>query len=1193
MRHATIVLVLLGLWTITTRVSRAADAVPVPPPAGAPNLVSLDGEDWLLAPDPQNAGREQAWYQTPQPEAKRTKVPWIIQDAFPGYHGVAWYWREFAAPANPHPQGRYLLRFWAVDYQAEIWLNGVAVGQHEGGESPFVLDVTTALQPNQTNRLAVRVLNPHHQPIDGIVLNETPHRNKALPYSAGNAWDQGGIMDSVELLLAPAVRVAELFVRPDAKTGDVRIQATIQNAQANAVAGQLELALAPAQAGETLALGHVDRQWPPGETVVESCLHVDHPRLWELNDPCLYRVTAGVRAEGSASLDEHSVRCGFRDFRFERGAFRLNGRRLYLRCSHTGNCCPIGLEMPHDPDFLRRDLLNAKAMRFNAIRFIAGVPKRYQLDLCDELGLMVYEESYAGWCLSDSPKMPERYNESVLGMVRRDRNHPSVTIWGLLNETPDGPVFRHAASVLPALRALDDSRLVLLNSGRWDAQSGGVAGIEHWQNPERTDPCVTFNGTDHKIQALGITWAPGQLAFHPGRNGEYAVVRWKAPADEQIDVSAIFTSIAERATTDVHVLHNGQPLFDGGINVLGGGREQKFQAAVAVRAGDTLDCVCGYGNGNYGADTTALAVCVKCASGKKYDAAADFSSKQNPQGPWIYGHLPPAAKPVADTFRAFPAAPVAQQFGTLSNPGSSVWEDVLADKHPYQRVPHTADVIRTLRTIDGGGQPLFLSEYGIGSSNDLLRLVRHYEQAGKPDAEDAAFYRAQRDRFLADWERWKLAEAFDRPEDFFAQANARMGGQRLLGLNAIRSNPHVIGHSLTGTVDQGMTAEGLWTTFRELKPGTMDAVFDGWAPLRWCLFAEPAHVYRKSAVRLEAVLANEDALPPGEYPLRLQVVGPNLTRVFERTLTVTIPVRAKTAAPADGKAPDEPSGSAPADSPQDEPPMVLPVFNEEVVIDGPAGKYRWLATFERGAAAAGEAVEFYVDDPALMPPVETEVVLWGTDAGLSQWLTEHGVQVRPFAAEAPGKREVILAAATPPAPGGAAVFRVLAERIARGSTVIFLSPAVFADGDKRTAWLPLANKGAITGLPAWLYHKEDWAKPHPIFAGLPTGGLLDYAFYRELIPDAAFVGQDPPAEAVAGGINATIGYSSGLTVAVYPLGAGRVVLNTLLVREHLGRQPVAERLLRNLLRYASQDVQQPLAELPPEFAAQLKALGYE
>lgn len=181
-------------------------------------------------------------------------------------------------------------------------------------------------------------------------------------------------------------------------------------------------------------------------------------------------------------------------------------------------------ETPHDPDYLRRDLLNQKAMRYNAIRFISGVPKRYQLDLADEIGLMVYPEAYAGWCLADSPKMKERYNESVFGMIRRDRNHPCITMWGLLSETADGPVFRHAVSILPKVRKLDDSRVVLLNSGRFD-HAGGGAGIQVWRPTGRDDPCVTRNGTDHVIQALGITWQPGQIAFHPGRDGEYAVVR--------------------------------------------------------------------------------------------------------------------------------------------------------------------------------------------------------------------------------------------------------------------------------------------------------------------------------------------------------------------------------------------------------------------------------------------------------------------------------------------------------------------------------------------------------------------------------------------------------------------------------------------------------------------------------------------
>jgi hypothetical protein len=1143
------------------------------PPVRGTTVASLDGQ-WLLATDPRNVGRDGQWWTAPRPDAKPTKVPWIIQDAFPGYHGVAWYWREFEAPANPVPGGRSLLRFWQVDYTAEVWLNGTAVGSHEGGESPFVFDVTSLIKPNAKNRLAVRVLNPTHQPIDGIVLNETPHRNKALPYTSGSAWNQGGIWDSVEVLSVPAIRIEDLFVRPDWKTGQIRVQLNIRNAGAAAVKGNVHLTVAPAATGETLAMRSLSPELKVGDTLIETTLAVENPRLWNLDDPFLYRVTARVgpgspdAALSPGELHEHSVRCGFRDFRFENGAFRLNGKRIYLRCSHTGNCCPIGLEMPHDPDYLRRDLINQKMMRYNAIRFISGVPKRYQLDLADEIGLMVYPEAYAGWCLADSPKMKERYNESVFNMVRRDRNHPCITLWGLLNETSDGPVFRHAVSVLPEVRKLDDSRVVLLNSGRFD-NAGGTAGIQVWRPLDRIDPCVTRNSTDHVIKALGITWQPGQIAFHPGRNGDYAVVRWTAPADDRVEYSASYRSIAETATTDLHVTHNGKPLFDTVINLQGKGPEATFSATLDVKAGDSIDSVCGWGNRSYGADTTALAVKVKSASGKTWDAEKDFSIEPDPNGAWSYGWLKPGDKPSSATFARFPYGVTERDIGSISNPGSTVWEDILSDQHPYQRVPHTAQVIRTLRTLGGNGKPVWLSEYGIGSAIDLLRTCRWYEQAGKTEAEDARLYQSWRDQYLADWQRYRLNEVFDRPEDFFAQSLARMAGQRLLGINAIRANPNVIGHSLTGTLDQGMTAEGVWTTFRELKPGATDALFDAWAPLRWCLFAEPVNVYRKTPVKLEAVLANEDALAPGDYPVRVQVVGPNLSRVFEKKISVRI---------ADPKS-------------KPEPPMVLPVFSEEVVIDGPPGTYRFLATFEKGAAACGEEVRFFVDvAPEEMPKVDTQIVLMSSDAALAHWLNDHGIRHRPYVPGRQSAREVILASGKPTA-DPTVLFRDLAQRIAGGSTVIFLTTDTYAKGNQSTGWLPLKAKGQVSGIARWLYHSDEWAKQHPIFEGLQAGGLMDYSYYRELIPDVVLAGIEPATDPIAGGINASWGYQSGLLVAVYRFGAGEFILNSLLIRDHLGKVPQAERLLRNMLRFASRDTSKPLAPLPADFDTRLKELG--
>ena len=92
---------------------------------------------------------------------------------------------------------------------------------------------------------------------------------------------------------------------------------------------------------------------------------------------------------------------GFRDFRVVDGYFRLNNRRLFVKSTHTGNHCPYRMISPPDgyPDMLRKDLLYAKACGFNMVRFISGVAHPYELDLCDELGLMVYEESSGSWLL--------------------------------------------------------------------------------------------------------------------------------------------------------------------------------------------------------------------------------------------------------------------------------------------------------------------------------------------------------------------------------------------------------------------------------------------------------------------------------------------------------------------------------------------------------------------------------------------------------------------------------------------------------------------------------------------------------------------------------------------------------------------------------------------------------------------------
>ena len=945
-------------------------------------VIPLDGSGWQIMSDAANTGLTEKWFEKPAENARQVKVPSIIQDAFPGYHGVAWYWRNFTPPANPHEGGRYLLRFCQVDYLADVWINGIHLGQHEGGEDPFVLDATDAIKPGTLNHLAVRVLNPTREPIDGISLEETPRRNKSYPPTPGCDYNYGGITDSVELLLVPPVRIEDLFVRPDPKTGRIRILANIRNAAKSSMKVRLSFLVSPANAGGASDFIAFDREIKPGDTPVDAELTVKNPQLWELNDPYLYRVTTSASATASPSIDQQSTRCGFRDFRFEDGTFQLNGRRLFLKCSHTGCELPC-MRVPVDPDMLRKDLLNCKVMGFNAIRFISGMPARYQLDVCDEIGLMVYEECFAGWCLKDSPNMAARFDHSTTSMIRRDRNHASITMWGLLNETKDGPVFRHALQCLPLVHSLDDTRLVFLSSGRWD-------------------------------NAAGI--------------------------------------------------------------------------------------------------------------------------------------------------------------GSLANPGVKEWQNVLEDKHPYQPTPHTASVIEKMRNMGKGGLPFFWSEHGTGSAVDLARLARHFEQWGKTNSEDAVYYRDKLDRFTADWRLWNLGDTFANPEDYFRQCLAWMASMRKSDINAIRANPNSAGYSLTGTQDQGFSGEGLTTLFRELKPGTFDAMFDAWYPLRWCLFVEPVQVYRGQKVHLEAVLSNEDTMMPGDYPVRFQVVGPGNIPVFDQTITATIP--------------DPKSKPAPK--------FTLPVLTTDVQINGPTGRYRFLASFQKGGAATGGDIEFYAADPAGMPAVKSEIVTWGDDQDLSKWITDHGIKSRPFVSNADHKTREVILVGKPKTPCNAGDFCELAKHIARGSRAVFLSFDVFKkDAQNLTHWLPLSQKGNRVTLPTWLYHKDDWAKNHPIFDGLPSGRILDHIFYREIISKTGFSGQEAPAEVVAGAIDTSCGYHSALTVAVCNLGAGKFVLNALNIRDNLGKDPVAERLFRNMLNYAAQEIDKPLADLPADFDKQLTAMGYK
>ncbi len=1127
--------------------------------------ISLDGSDWMIAADPNNVGKTEQWWQSPRTDAKATEVPKALQTIFPGYNGAAWYWREITVPTNPHAGGRYLLRFWDVDYYADVWVNGKLVGSHEGLQCPFSFDITDAVRAGKKNRIAVRVLYPGGAAIDGFTHGQTAH-------SWSYAHPGGGILDSIELVIVPAVWIEDLRVIPDPKTGKISIEANVRNAGAKVVRGGLELFVAAAQDGACIDSTSVTQELKPGDTLVKTQLRVTNPKLWNTADPYLYRVAGRVTMGGSASIDESSTRCGFRDFRFENGYFRLNGKRIFVRCAHQGPEGAEGVMTNADRALVLKEFATVKAMGFNMVRFIGRAPLRCQLEVADEMGLMVYEESSAAWMFHDSPKMGERFDRQVDGMIRRDRNHPSVVIWGLLNETGDGPVFQHAAKMLPLVRSLDDTRMVMLASGRFDAIPGYTNGLEIWKPAQGTIPSLVHNPMPHAIYAVPL-WPTDSITLNPGGGGEYSVARWTAPATGEYAVSAEFRGTGAFSTSDVHLLAGGKSVYDGFINSRGWGDLCEYEGTVKLAVGETLDLVVGNAGSpsDVWTDITQVECTIKSSDGTSHDLAEDFSIAKNPSGPWSYGWLKAGPAPDSATFTAY-AKPETMNFaslGGISNPGSKEWEDPLRDFHTYPRVPHRQLEIERLRTASIDNHPLFLSEYGIGSGVNWPRHLLQMESLGMESNWLANRIRGDYNALLGEWKRLKLDEAFPSPEDYFDKCIAKMGGQRKMGVNALRSNPRIVGYSQTGMHDPAAYGEGTIDVFRDAKPNSFDSQVDAFAPLRWCLFAEPVNAYRGQKVKLEAVISNEDVLKPGDYPARLQVLGPNDERIWEREVMVTIPAG--------------------------EPPYAIPVFSDDVQIDGPTGKYRLTARLLKGGGAYGESVEFYVTDASDMPEVKTEVVLWGEDQELAERLEAMGVKAKPFTTGDQSKREVILVSGFPGGKGDAAAWRELAEHIARGSTAIFLSLDVFAKDGNPMGWLPAANKGTMGAVSEYtfpqLYNRDEWAKPHPIFAGLPTG-VMDYTFYREIIPDVRFWGQDTPDEAVAGAFRTSMGYVSEQMLSVYKLGSGRYILNALRVRQALGQDPTAEHLLRNMLNYAARDAAKPVEPLPGDFESFLKVVGY-
>lgn len=378
------------------------------------------------------------------------------------YRGQGWY-RARIPVQNPFPGGRTLLHFQGAGQTTTAWAGSTLLGTHKGGYDEFAFDITAAIAALPA------AARPSGVPIT-ICCDNAPDRDR-LPSELSDFCLYGGLYRHVSLVYLPAVALDSIHILPTLATdgsAQVSLSARIYNPSAHADPCRLSIEVCdpsgrvvhhssrilPAQAASSAAFAPI------------AAFSLAAPQLWSPASPHLYRCRVTLSTpRGEMSLDD---RFGIRRFEFPRGGpFLLNGQRLLLRgtqrhADHAG----VAAAMPDD--LVREEMRLIRDMGANFIRLGHYQQDRLVLQLCDELGILVWEE--LPWCRAGVGDAAFRLNAHCLltHMIEQHYNHPSIVFWGLGNEddwTGEYPSVDHAAirAFMTELRdhahQLDNSRL--------------------------------------------------------------------------------------------------------------------------------------------------------------------------------------------------------------------------------------------------------------------------------------------------------------------------------------------------------------------------------------------------------------------------------------------------------------------------------------------------------------------------------------------------------------------------------------------------------------------------------------------------------------------------------------------------------------------------------------------------------------
>jgi hypothetical protein len=371
----------------------------------------------------------------------------------PDYRGPMGWWagcyrKVLNIPASMWKREAIVLRFAAVDYKCQVYLNGRMVTTHEGFFAPFEVELTPYLRHDAENVLVVRIQNESimtnsHSWVGGGVEGDKIYAD------VGPGWDDPvlgwhecppgvGIWQKVYLDGRPKLSIAGLFVRPDLKRKTVEVRVEVDHRDNTDRDLDLALSIYPMNfrgpAMENISV----KVAPAGPGSTEYCadVYLGDFRLWEPESPCLYTIRATLRPKDGGPADVAQDHFGMREFRMDdtsevKGTLDLNGEPIILRGADTMGNFEVSV-MKGDEQQLIEDILIAKLAHMNFFRLTQSPEQPEVYDMCDRLGMMLQTDLPMFGQLR-RPQLEEAIREAG-EMEKLVRNHPSNIMITYINE---------------------------------------------------------------------------------------------------------------------------------------------------------------------------------------------------------------------------------------------------------------------------------------------------------------------------------------------------------------------------------------------------------------------------------------------------------------------------------------------------------------------------------------------------------------------------------------------------------------------------------------------------------------------------------------------------------------------------------------------------------------------------------------